>query len=45
MIMNNKQTFYESPEVKVVDILAEGVLCNSFDPYEKGDDLSSDWEF
>ena len=48
MIMNNKQTFYESPEVKVVDIHAEGVLCSSqgssSEGYGPGDDLFTDWE-
>lgn len=47
MNMNKKLTGYESPEVKVVDIQAEGVLCSSmggnFEDWEKGDDLF-DWE-
>ncbi len=47
MIMNSKTTFYESPEVKVVDILAEGVLCSSqgssSEGYEIGGDLG-EWE-
>ena len=43
MIMNKKQTFYESPEVKVVDIHAEGVLCSSVENWKEGDDVL-DWE-
>ncbi len=42
--MNNKLTSYDSPEVKVVDILAEGVLCSSIEDYGKGDDFSDLWE-
>ncbi len=41
--MNNKLTPYDSPEVKIVDILAEGVLCSSFEDWQKGDDLF-EWE-
>lgn len=41
--MNNKTTFYESPEVKVVDILAEGVLCSSIENWQEGNDIL-DWE-
>ena len=30
---------YESPECSIVDIKAEGVLCNSFEIPEQYDDL------
>lgn len=43
MKINYKLTGYESPEVKVVDIHAEGVLCSSFEDWQEGDDLF-DWE-
>ena len=43
MIMINKKAIYESPEVKVVDILAEGVLCSSVENWKEGDDVL-DWE-
>ncbi len=41
--MDYKQNNYESPEVKLIDLVAEGVLCSSFEPWQGGDDLS-DWE-
>ena len=46
MIMNKKLTVYESPEVKVVDILAEGLLCSSatWESFEEGDYLGNEWE-
>jgi hypothetical protein len=42
--MNNKTTFYESPEVKVVDILAEGVLCSSQGSSSEGFEFGDSWE-
>ncbi len=41
--MDIKLTHYESPEVKFVDIYAEGVLCSSIENWQEGDDLV-DWE-
>lgn len=44
MIMINDKAIYESPEVKVVDILAEGVLCSSIENWEEGNDYSEGWD-
>ena len=35
--MIKKQLIYESPEVKVTEVLAEGVLCSSIQTWEETD--------
>ena len=37
--MNKNVLVYEAPEVKVVEVLSEGVLCSSFQKYEDGGDI------
>ena len=46
MIMNKKLTVYESPELKILDIQAEGVLCGSatWDPFGPGEFPNDEWE-
>ena len=42
---NKKNVIYDSPEVKIVEISAEGVLCSSIEQWLEGDELIDfEWE-
>lgn len=44
--MNKTKTItaYDSPVVKVVEIMAEGVLCSSIEHWLESDELLDEWE-
>ena len=41
--MQNRNASYESPQVNVVEIFAEGVLCSSIEQWLEGDEIL-EWE-